>query len=231
MATPSDLDLRATRHAALGDPNRLAVVDALGSGDLTPTELGVRLHIAGNLLAHHLRVLEGAGLVARRHSEGDGRRRYVVLSHDALAGLAPAVAPPTGRTLFVCTHNSARSQFARALWSHRTGRPAESAGTAPAVRVHPLAVRVAAEHGLDISAEQPRGYQAIAGRSDLVISVCDLAAEAALPPAGRHLHWAIPDPVRVGGVTAFRRAFGEIAARIDAITPARGNRPGVTGRW
>jgi protein-tyrosine-phosphatase len=197
------------------------MVDELAGGDLTPSALAARLAIAGNLLAHHLGVLEDAGLVTRRVSEGDGRRRYVVLRRDALDAMTPTVRAPAGTILFVCTHNSARSQFARALWTTRTGRPAESAGTDPADRIHPLAVRVAAEQGIDISGERPCGYSSLDPspdrRSDLVISVCDLAGEANLPQASRHLHWSVPDPVRIGGVTAFRRAFAEISARIDTL--------------
>jgi len=216
----NDIDLRARRHAALGDPIRLAVVDALGTGDLTSKSLGSRLGTPGNLLAHHLGVLEEAGLVTRRVSEGDRRRRYVVLRHDALARLIPHAAVPAGRILFVCTHNSARSQFARALWTARTGRDCDCAGTQPAPRVHPLAVRVAAEHGLDLSGERPRGYASVDAVPALVVSVCDRAGEAQLPAAQGHLHWAIPDPVRTGGPAAFRRAFEEIATRIERLAVA-----------
>ncbi len=69
MAT---LEERAGLHAALGDPVRLAVVDALALGDLGMEELKRITCVEGNLLAHHLKVLEGTRLVQRRPSKGDG---------------------------------------------------------------------------------------------------------------------------------------------------------------
>ena len=142
------LDDRAARHAALGDPARLAIVDELVWSDRAPAELGRRLGLGSNLLAHHLAVLESAGLVDRSRSSGDGRRRYVHLRHGALADLVPG-GPGSGagrcpaepsEVLFVCTHNSARSQLAAVLWTALTGGPAASAGTHPAERVHRGAV-------------------------------------------------------------------------------------------
>jgi len=77
-----DLAERAQFHTALGDPGRLAIVDALALSDLSPGDLAQLLGIASNLLAHHLRVLEQAGVVRRSKSEGDGRRSYVRLRPD-----------------------------------------------------------------------------------------------------------------------------------------------------
>ncbi len=70
----ADLERRARVHAALGDVHRLQVVDLLATTDLSSSELGAALGIPSNLLAHHLRTLEDAGLLTRRRSEGDGRR-------------------------------------------------------------------------------------------------------------------------------------------------------------
>ena len=106
------LELRAARHAALADPARLRVVDALALGDRSPRELGERLGLASNLLAHHLKVLETSGLVERRRSEGDGRRSYVRLVTDAMPTEASDLDIRVPRVLFVCTANSARSQLA-----------------------------------------------------------------------------------------------------------------------
>jgi hypothetical protein len=64
-------------------------VDALALGDRTPRELGELIGVPTNLLAHHLGVLDGAGLIERRASSGDGRRRYVVLRPDPFATLVP----------------------------------------------------------------------------------------------------------------------------------------------
>ena len=120
----------------------------------------------------------------------------------------------------MCTHNSARSQFAAALWRRQTGRPADSAGSQPAARVHPLSVRTAETFGLDLSGMAPRGYASITETPDLVISVCDRAYEAGLPFAAPTLHWSVPDPVSSGTRTAFRSAFTEIAERVDRLASA-----------
>ncbi len=140
----SDLYRRAQVHAALGDAQRLAIVELLTLSDAAPSELGRRLGLAGNLLAHHLDVLEEAGLLVRTPSHGDGRRKYLRLDRRPLGGL---LTPPTlwaSSVLFVCSHNSARSQLAAAYWNHHSPVPATSAGSEPAEVVHPQAVEVAA---------------------------------------------------------------------------------------
>src|SRR4051794_2055551 len=142
----SSLQRRARIHAALGEPARLAIVDALTLGDASPGEIARDLDMPTNLIAHHVKVLRDAGLVLRSPSEGDRRRTYLRLDPTALASLQPPPVDGAGRVVFVCTHNSARSQFAAALWRQRTGQPVASAGTKPASRVHPRAVSVAHRH-------------------------------------------------------------------------------------
>lgn len=210
---------RAEVHAALGDQRRLVIVDHLALGDRTVGELADVSGMGGNLLAHHLDLLESAGLIERRVSEGDHRRRYVVLKWDRLpSGLA---APPSfDEVLFVCTRNSARSQFAAALWERMTGRHASSAGHSPAPRVNPKAVQVAHEYDIDLSSALPRGYEDLDGEPDLVISVCDRALEAGVPTAQGHAHWSVPDPVTKGTIDAFRSAFDEIAVRMEHLVGA-----------
>lgn len=217
------LDERATIHAALGDRHRLAVVEELMLSDRTFQELAEVAGLPGNLLAHHLGVLESAGLIRRGRSEGDGRRRYISLQHERLLGLAsfPLTAPDS--VLFVCTHNSARSQFAAALWSQRTGLRAESAGTHPAPQVHPRAVRAAAAFGLDLALAVPKGYGAVVEAPDLVVSVCDRAHDAGLPFDAPSMHWSIPDPVRTGTLATFRSAFAAIAERVERLAAAGGS--------
>ncbi len=211
-----DVGERAKVHLALGDESRLAIVDLLAESDLAVSELGVALDIPGNLLAHHLKVLEGAAVIERRTSEGDGRRRYVTLHGPTLQGPSLSPARPDSVT-FVCSQNSARSQYAAAYWTMRTGRPAESAGSHPASTVNPIAVRVASERGLDLSDATPHGYDSLSWIPDLLVSVCDRAREGDLPHAARYAHWSIPDPVAVGRISAFRSAFAEIERRIDAL--------------
>ncbi len=217
------LEARALIHAALGDPHRLAIADALVLGDRTPGELAELVNVPTNLLAHHLKVLEAAGVVHRRSSDGDARRRYVVLDRIRLVAIAPRGAAACRSVLFVCTHNSARSQFAAALWRSRTGLPADSAGSIPATSVHPKAIAVAAEMGLDLSGLCPQGYGAVALKPDLVVSVCDRAAESGVPAGAPHIHWSIPDPAEDGRLGAFRSAFAEIRTRVDGLAAAAGS--------
>lgn len=209
---------RARLHAALGDRHRLRIIDELLSGDRNVQELGELTGLSGNLLAHHLNVLEEAALIERRRSSQDRRRRYVVLNRPRLNRLFPEGRLFGGRVLFVCTHNSARSQFAAALWAERTGERAESAGSQPAGRVHPKAIAAARQYGLDLSAATPKGYRSIVGNPEVVISVCDRARESGIPFRPRRLlHWSVPDPVETNTRLAFRSAFGEIAQRIDGL--------------
>ena len=207
---------RAARHSALGDPVRLAIVDELSSSDRAPVELRRLFGLESNLLAHHLDVLEGVGLIERSRSSGDGRRRYVHLRRGAFDGLASG-RHVAGPALFVCSANSARSQLAATLWRCRTGQPAESAGTHPADRVHPGAVAAAERAGLDLSGAVPRALDAVGPTPALVVTVCDQAHEEVAPdPAW--LHWSIPDPAAVGTKTAFDATVDELTNRIRALT-------------
>lgn len=215
-----ELTERARLHAALGDSARLRMIESLLVGDRTFMELADAAGLPGNAAAYHLAVLEEAGLVERRTSEGDRRHRYVHLRAGQLEGLGLPVPDVTGAVLFVCTHNSARSQFAAALWRSRIGGPVDSAGTEPAGRVHPRAVQAADAYGLDLRTSVPKGYDAVAGRPELVVSVCDRAHEAGVPFDAPMLHWSIPDPVLAGTKSAFESAFAEIATRVDRMASA-----------
>jgi arsenate reductase len=130
------------------------------------------------------------------------------------------------RLLFLCTGNSCRSQmaegFARALF----GDAAEvsSAGTEPADRVHPLAVEVMAERGVDLSSARTKGLDDLPDlKFDLVVTVCNRAREACpLLPGARMLHWDIPDPAAFRGTPGEWRAFfartaDDIRARIEGL--------------
>lgn len=212
-----ELEQRARVHAALGDPQRLTIADALTIGDLTVTDIRTLVDMPSNLLAHHLDVLEDAGVISRRVSEGDRRRRYVILDPE-VAGLITLGSPAVDMTpLFVCTRNSARSQFAAALWSARTGTRIESAGPDPADRVHPLTVAVAGEHGLDLTAATPHGYGDVGRHPDIVISVCDRTAESPTPFDAPRLHWSIPDPAPSDDIDVFRSSFADISERVHRL--------------
>jgi protein-tyrosine-phosphatase/DNA-binding MarR family transcriptional regulator len=227
-----DLIQRASVFAALGDPHRLRVVELLTSSDLTPSQLAVHLGIGSNLLAHHLRILEDAGVVESLRSEGDGRRRYLRLVHGTVGTLEIETGTLTANhVLFVCTGNSARSQLAAAMWSQANEIPAESAGTHPATKVHPLAVRAGKRAGLDLTSARPRTLAEVVIPPDLVVTVCDRAYEelARSETVVRTLHWSVPDPVHVGSAAAFGRSLDDLERRVSRlapyVVPSQGRRP------
>ena len=126
-----DIYERARIHAAFGDAHRLKIVDALAISDRTFQDVAAIAGLPGNAAAHHLDVLESAGLIKRRVSEGDHRRRYITLRDEHLDEALVRTSVRPQAVLFICTHNSARSQFAAAAWQQRTGIPAQSAGSQP----------------------------------------------------------------------------------------------------
>ncbi len=128
------------------------------------------------------------------------------------------------RVLFLCTHNSSRSQMAEGLLRARGGPAYEvfSAGTEPRV-VHPLAIQAMREIGIDLSAHRAKSLEEFRTQPpmDLVVTVCDEAAEACpyFPNARRQVHWGFPDPSQAQGseeerLAVFRHVRDRIAAKI-----------------
>ncbi|GAA0267187.1 helix-turn-helix domain-containing protein [Cryptosporangium japonicum] len=212
-------------HAALGEPVRLAITDRLALGDASPGELSTQLGMPTNLLAHHLRVLEEAGLIHRGRSEGDRRRSYLRLALDdeQVARLTTPITTfdeaSTERVVFVCTHNSARSQLAAAAWARVSPVPTASAGTHPAARVHPRAVQVGRRHGLHLDTTATAHLDQVVRTGDLIVAVCDNAHEELAEPADR-LHWSVPNPAVVDTDAAFEEAYQQIAERVDRLAHA-----------
>src|SRR5437660_4384325 len=104
--------------------------------------------------------------------------------------------------LFVCTGNIARSQMAEGLArSIAAGVEVASAGSRPNPKgVHPVAVWVMRERGIDISQHRPKPIADLPGGFDYVITLCDDAAQncPVLPARRERLHWSIPDPAVAG---------------------------------
>lgn len=130
------------------------------------------------------------------------------------------------RVLFLCTANAARSQMAEAIAKSRHGDviDAVSAGSRPAGRIHPDAVRAMAELGVDIHDAQPKAAEPFLNeRFDVVVTVCDGAAKDCprWPGAARVEHWSIEDPAYVREPSARYRRFIEtrddLARRIDKL--------------
>ena len=128
------------------------------------------------------------------------------------------------RVLFLCTHNSARSQIAEGLLRHLAGDrfEAHSAGT-EATHVRPLAALAMSEVGADISRQESKTLDRYLDEPfDYVVTVCDAANEACpvFHGAKERLHWSFPDPSRAAGteeerLAVFRAVRDEIRARVE----------------
>jgi arsenate reductase len=128
------------------------------------------------------------------------------------------------RVLFVCTHNSARSQMAEAYLRHLGGDAfdVDSAGTKPGT-LHPLTIEVMAEEGIDVSGQRAKAVDDFVQQPfDYVITVCDDAREACpfFPGAARRLHWSLPDPSAASGsreerLSVFRAVRDEVRRRVE----------------
>jgi arsenate reductase len=146
----------------------------------------------------------------------------------------PHVAPHRHeRVLFVCTHNSARSQMAEALLRHAapTRFVVASAGTAP-THIHPLAMEVMTEKGLSLIGQHAKSVSEVGTAWDYVITVCDAAFEQCpdFPVKTSRLHWSVKDPSGVTGsvdeqLDAFRRVRHDLSKRIEQWLIERPERP------
>lgn len=223
----------------VADPRRWQLLAALARSDRRVGELTDLLGAPQNLVSYHLRELRDAGIVTSRRSSADRRDIYYrvdlgrcrqLFVDTAVAlhpGLGPQLSPGRstiprgrpGRVLFVCTGNSARSQMAEALLIHQSqGRiEARSAGSVPKP-LHPIAVEVMAERGIDISGATTKHLRRFARtRFDRVITLCDKVREICpeFPGGGPETHWSIPDPSLADDVTDARDAFRAVAAELD----------------
>jgi thioredoxin type arsenate reductase len=223
---------------------RWRLLEALARSDRRVHELVELVGEPHNLVSYHLRQLRGQALVSERRSAADGRDIYYSLDLDRLKGLylaageslhpgftdRPAASAQDAvkpgrriRILFLCTHNSARSQMAEGILRELGGDRVEvaSAGT-EATRVHPLAVREMAERGIDISSQRSKHMDELLGeRFDYVVTVCDNAGESCpiFPGNPERIHWSIPDPSAVEGDEqarriAFKRVADELTTRL-----------------
>jgi arsenate reductase len=134
------------------------------------------------------------------------------------------------RVLFLCTHNSARSQMAEGLLRYMASDRFEvfSAGT-EVTRVHPLAQKAMNEIGIDLSLHRSKSLDEFTGQEfDYVITVCDRANESCpiFPGETQRIHWSFDDPSAAEGDEArrlqtFRRVRDEIAQRLRLFTAAQ----------
>ena len=230
-----------------GHPLRWRLLAELARSDRQVRELTGLLGQPQSLVSYHLGQLRAGGLVSARRSSADGRDAYYRLDltrcgellaetgqalhpgllHPGLLhpepGLVPApaaTARPRTRVLFLCTGNSARSQLAEALAGQLAGGTVEavSAGSQPKP-LHPDAVRVMREYGIDISGRRAKHLDTFTGqRFGYVISLCDRVREVCpeFPGHPQLIHWSIADPSGEG-YPAFRRVAAELRTRIGFL--------------
>jgi protein-tyrosine-phosphatase/DNA-binding transcriptional ArsR family regulator len=227
----------------LSDPLRWQLIVELGRSDRRVGELVQLVEKPQNLVSYHLAELRRAGIVSARRSSADGRDVYYradllrcreLLGEAGLSlhrGLSLAPTPPDvveprrarprPRLLFLCTGNSARSQIAEAFVEHRSAGTvaARSAGSHPKP-LHPNAVQVMAERGVDIAGRPTKSLTRFArSRFDRVITLCDKVREICpeFPGAPIAAHWSIADPTAAGDTdTATYPAFQHVADEIES---------------
>ena len=227
----------------VANPVRWRLLRELVHSDRAVRELTARLDERQNLVSYHLTQLADAGLVRSRRSSADQRDRYYSIDLERCCELLqtsgrslhpamwldtePPSALPVGvgsrrrpRVLFLCTGNSARSQMAEALLVEMTDAAvdAASAGSDPKP-LHPNAVRVMKERGIDIRGNRTKHLDEFAAqRFDTVITLCDRVREVCpeFPFHPEQVHWSVPDPARSGpNNRATYRAFKQLAAELE----------------
>lgn len=222
----------------LADPTRCAILMRLARSDERLAELSDTVSQPIETVAAALADLESAELVTSRLSDVGSGERYYQLNlerlqqryamagraiHPALAHVvaeaeedaAPRVKP---RVLFLCTHNSARSQMAEGLLRSLSHGEIEafSAGSQPG-QVNPLAIETMALMRIDIRGQRSKHYEEFIGQHfDYVITVCDRAREACpvFPGLMDSIHWSVPDPAAVEDEAERRRAFQHAATHL-----------------
>jgi protein-tyrosine-phosphatase/DNA-binding transcriptional ArsR family regulator len=232
----------------LGHEVRWRLLQALAFTDMHVQELVEAVKRPQNLVSYHLRKLHEHGVVREHRSIADGREVYYSLDLDRVraslldagGSLHPALGrdseptpakadvegQKTVRVLFLCTHNSARSQIAEGILRSKSGGNIDvhSAGT-EATQIHPLAVRALAEMNIDIHGQHSKSLEQFIGQHfDYIITVCDRAKESCpvFPGDPVRIHWSFPDPSAVEGTEearfqAFRETSIQMMTRISYL--------------
>lgn len=232
-----------------GHPLRWQLLRELARSDRQVRELTDAVRERQSLVSYHLGRLREAALVSMRRSSADRRDIYYSIDlarcgellaatgealHAGLALTPPEDAMPRphpgrrARVLFLCTGNSTRSQIAEALARHLSGGglEAESAGSRPRDQVHPHAVRVMQERGIDISSQRPKHLgQFTRRRFDVIVTLCDRVREVCpeFPGSPQRIHWSIADPAEARGAESypsFERTAAEIEQRVRFLLHA-----------
>jgi protein-tyrosine-phosphatase/DNA-binding HxlR family transcriptional regulator len=227
---------------------RWRILLALSQSDYRVEELVKQIRQPHNLISYHLKRLRLQQLVTERRSSADGRDIYYSLNlnqirqlySEAGQALHPGVSEPNSmpqpqtktssespvRVLFLCTHNSARSQMAEGLLREVGHNKVEvfSAGTEP-TGIHPLAIKVMSGRGIDLRTHRSKHLEEYLGQEfDYVITVCDRVREVCpiFPGEPDHIHWSFPDPVAIEGnlktqESGFEDTARELTVRIQYL--------------
>lgn len=237
----------------VGHPVRWRLLQELVRSDRAVAELTELLEAPQSLVSYHLGQLRAGELVSMRRSSADRRDSYYRIElarcgeslqaagaalHPGLR-LVPALTAPDGsrgrrarsrlRVLFLCTGNSARSQIAEALLQQQSEGTvdAASAGSNPKP-LHPNAVRVMRQRGIDISTNRTKHLdEFVSQRFDFVITLCDRVREVCpeFPAHPDLVHWSIPDPALEGSTErasypSFERTASALETRIHFLLAA-----------
>jgi ArsR family transcriptional regulator, arsenate/arsenite/antimonite-responsive transcriptional repressor / arsenate reductase (thioredoxin) len=247
---------------ALSDETRLAIVRLLALTDLRAGDVVERLQVPANAASYHFKHLRAAGLLRDRRSSLDARDVYYSVDlerlrslYEAAGGaLHPALGPAGDRApgqssperplrvLFLCTHNSARSQLAEGIMRWLGGAQVEvfSAGSRPS-EVHPMTYRMLDDLGIDSSAHSSKPIRSFLDQPfDYIITVCDRVKEECptFPGDPDEIHWSLPDPAAIEDEAqrwhAFSRVCHELETRIHYLLslshPGSGQRLAIRSR-
>ena len=220
---------------------RWRILLALSRSDHRVEELVKQIKQPHNLISYHLKRLRLQQLVSERRSSADARDIYYSLNLDRFRqmysetgqALHPGVNEPVSipqpqtnafsespaRVLFLCTHNSARSQMAEGILRELGRNRVEvfSAGTEPS-GIHPLAIKVMSGRGIDMRTHRSKHLEEYSGQEfDYVVTVCDRVREVCpiFPGEPAHIHWSFPDPAAIeGDLKAQERGFEDTARQL-----------------
>jgi len=229
----------------LADETRLVIVRLLALSDLRAGEIGDALRLPSNAVSYHLKQLRSVGLLRDRRSSADARDVYYRLDVDRLQllyaaagdalypGMAGSASKPDGqagqqeaetparplRVLFLCTHNSARSQLAEGILRQMGGDQVEafSAGSEP-TEVDPDAIAVLREWRIDPAPHHAKSVAAFVGqRFDYIITVCDRVRDVCpvFPGDPSQAHWSFADPAVIEDPQRRRQAFRDVAIELQ----------------
>jgi len=230
---------------SLADDTRLAIVRTLALTDLRAGEVAERVGGPQNTVSYHLKRLRSLGLVCDRRSTWDARDIYYSLDLQRLqalylaagASLHPSMGPvddaTTNRTgdeaaqplriLFLCTHNSARSQLAEAFARKLGGDSVEAYSAGSVVsELHPLTIKLLDEAGIGSAGLYSKTMDRfLRWEFDYIITTCDQANERCpvFPGDPKRIHWSLPDPKAVEDPEAQLRAFERV--RVELLTRIR----------